>query len=180
MSEALRILVVCTYNRTRSVIIGALLGEALLRRGRSASITTAGFEQGGLPATSDAAAALASRGIDVRDHVSERLTSAMVEQADLILTAEKVHVARICSDRLDVFQRTFTLPELASLVIGRGPRESEPLTTWLASSASDRFTASYLNSYVPEVADPTGLSPLAFASAVAEMERLVNDLAGAF
>lgn len=178
MSEPLRILVVCTYNRTRSVITGALLGDALHKRGQLVTITTAGFEQAGLPATLDASAALAGRGIDVSDHQSERLANEMIEQADLIVTAEKVHVARICSDRLDVFRRTFTLPELASIVSGRSPRESEPLTSWLASIAPDRTPASYLNSYVPEVADPTGLSPLAFASAVAEMERLVNDLAG--
>ena len=177
MNEPLRILVVCTYNRTRSVIIGALLGDALSRRGQTASIATAGFEQAGLPATTEAVSALASRGIDVSDHLSERLTSEMVEQAHVIVTAEKVHVARICGDRLDVFQRTFTLPEIAGLVNGHGPRVSEPLTTWIAKSAPDRSPASYLNSYVPEVADPTGLSPLAFASAVAEMERLVKDLA---
>lgn len=179
MSEPLRILVVCTYNRTRSVIIAALLDDALRRRGRNATIATAGFEQAGLPATPDAVTALASRGKDVGDHVSERLTHEMVEQSDLILTAERVHVARICGDRPDLFQRTFTLPELVGLVEAHPPSGSEPLTTWLTPLAPFRSPASYLNTYVPEVADPTGLSPLAFANAVAEMERLSNELADA-
>ena len=179
MNEPLRILVVCTYNRTRSVIIGALLGDALSRRGQTASIATAGFEQAGLPATTEAVSALASRGIDVSDHLSERLTSEMVEQAHVIVTADKVHVARICGDRLDIFQRTFTLPELAGVVEGHLQFGSQPLANWLTSVAPERSPASYLNTYVPEVADPTGLSPLAFASAVAEMERLSNELAGA-
>lgn len=177
MTEPMRILVVCTYNRTRSVIIGSLLGDALRRQGRNATITTAGFEQAGLPATPDAVAALTRRGMDIRDHVSERLTNEMVEQADLIVTSERLHVARICGDRPDIFQRTFTLPELIANTLSHAPRGSEPMSTWLTSVAPDRFPANYLSTYVPEVADPTGLSPLAFASAVAEMERMVSDLA---
>ena len=177
MSGPLRILVVCTYNRTRSVIIGALLGDALRGRGRNAIISTAGFEQAGLPATPDAVTAMASRGIDVSHHISERLTDEMIEQADLIVTAERVHVARICSDRLDLFQRTFTLPELAAMVGLHKTQRSEPFAIWLSSLGSDRSPATYLNTYVPEVADPTGLSPLAFAAAVADMEKLSRNLA---
>lgn len=178
MSEPLRILVVCTHNRTRSVIIGALLKSAISLRGRSATVTTAGFEKSGLPATPGALAALATRGIDASDHQSERLTNAMVEQADLIVAVERVHVARICGDRLSIFERTFTLPEIVGLVEGRPPRGSKPLTTWLTNFAPGRSPATYLSTYVPEIADPTGLSPLAFSSAVAEMERLGNELAG--
>ncbi len=179
MSESLRILVVCTYNRTRSVLIGALLEDALRRRGRNATITTAGFEEAGLPATADAVAALAGRGIDAGSHLGERLTDAMVERADLILAAERIHVARISGDRLDVFRRTFTVPELVGLVAASDARGTEPLAAWLAGLAPDRNAAGYLGGYVPEVADPTGLSPLAFASAVAEMARLSDVLAAA-
>ena len=177
MSEPLRILVVCTYNRTRSVLIGALLDDALRHRGRSATVSTAGFAEAGLPATPDAVAALASRGIDASGHLSKRLTEAMVDEADLIVTAERIHVVRVSADRLDVFQRAFTLPELVDLLGIREPSDTTPMTRWLAKLASHRSPASYLDTYVPEVADPTGLSALAFASAVTEMEQWCHQVA---
>ena len=177
MSNPLGILTVCTQNRTRSVLIAELLHAELTSRGVAAVMSTAGFGEPGLPADSQAVAALAIRGIDTRAHSTQVLSTEMVEVADLVLTAERIHVVRVAEDHLDFFTRTFTLPELVERAEAYGPRRGADLATWLAELSVERTQASYLTQWVPEVEDPTGLPPDVFRGVVTQIEQWCQRLA---
>src|SRR6478672_11551773 len=95
MSEPLRVLCVCTHNRTRSVMTGGLLQRHLTRLQIPATVDTAGTQPGGQPAMERAVRLLADRGIDVGEHRSQPLTDDLVLGSDLIVTAERAHVVAI-------------------------------------------------------------------------------------
>jgi protein-tyrosine phosphatase len=135
-----RVLVVCTHNRTRSVMAGGLLWS-YLRDNPSFVIETAGFDQPGLPAIPEALQMLHSHGVDASAHRSKQVTAELVRSSTLVLTAERQHVMRIVTDFGGNIATTFTLPEYASYVMTGGDRP-----TGLA----------YLRADIPEVEDPTG------------------------
>jgi protein-tyrosine-phosphatase len=123
--DFIKILTVCTHNRTRSVMSMAMLQAGLddrLGPGK-AMVRSLGFGPEGLPAISDAVDAMKRRGLDVSGHRSRQVTATNAEAADLILTAEKDHVIKIGAAAPEVFRRTFTLPEFCDLasVVPAGP-----------------------------------------------------------
>jgi protein-tyrosine-phosphatase len=134
------VLVVCSHNRTRSVMAAGLLRHALMAR-TDAVVESAGFGEPGLPADPNATRLLSTMGIDVRDHLSRRVTVDMVSNANLVLCAERQHVFSVVADLGGRFERSFTLPEFAA---GAG------LTRERSHSVD------YIYSAVPEVPDPTG------------------------
>jgi len=169
MNRPLRVLTVCTHNRARSVAMAAHLQAHLAARRLHAHLVSAGFNDTGLPATPEVAAALAANGLDVSAHRSRRVTGPMAEGADLIVTAERIHVMRVCEDDHGLFARTFTLPELVNRAEAVGPRRQAPLEEWLAALNEGRSQATFLTSPVGQIADPTGLSAIAVAAAVADI-----------
>jgi protein-tyrosine-phosphatase len=109
----LRVLTVCTHNRTRSVMSAALL-EALLGEQLGpdvVAVKSCGFGPADLPPIPDAVDAMLRRGLDVSQHRSSSTNVTLVDGADLILTAERDHVVRIAGLSPAAFRRTFTLPE---------------------------------------------------------------------
>lgn len=169
--SVLHILTVCTHNRTRSVLMAALLREHLARRGVSAEVATAGFLDEGLPPTEMTVRLLAARGIDVSDHRSRRVTRELVDWADLIVTAEQSHVVRIAGDHPGAFERTFTLFELAERADRAGPRGGRGWSEWLQVANQGRPQGSaYLGSPVPSVVDPTGLGSREWSRVVEQLE----------
>jgi protein-tyrosine phosphatase len=135
-----RVLVVCTHNRTRSVMAGGLLWS-YLRNDPSFVVDTAGFDEPGLPAIPEALQYLSAHGIDAAAHRSSAITRELVQASTLVLTAERQHVTRIVTDFGGDFDHTFTIPEFAQQVSRGGDRP-----TGLA----------YLRADIPEVEDPTG------------------------
>lgn len=164
----------CTHNRTRSVLMEALLGHYLHRLGADAQLASVGTVGEGLPAMPEARALLDERGIDVGDHLSHRVDAASVASADLVLTAEVQHVVHVAGTWPGTFRRTFTLPEFVRRASAVGPRAGAPLAEWLGHLGADRPTgAAYLQDpSVPEVADPTGGPPAVWAAAFAEIDAM--------
>jgi protein-tyrosine-phosphatase len=178
VSRALRVLSVCSHNRTRSVLIGALLHLHLNEVGIVNDVVTAGFDAEGQPATSDALRALAARGIDLSEHVSRRVTDEHITWADLVLAAEHDHVVSISGRWPGAFERTFTLPELVAWGDHVGPRSTRTLRRWLGDIAAVRPTAfDYLETSVGEIDDPTGLSPAVWRACIDEIDGLTTRLA---
>lgn len=177
MNDPIRILTVCTHNRTRSVLIAGLLQAELDRRGVAAVISTAGFGEQGLPADPQTAAALLVRGSDTRTHSTTVFSTELANGADLIVAAERIHVVRVAEEHLDLFARTFTLPELVERAEAFGPRHGTELSQWLAGVAAGRSPSGYLMAFVPEVEDPTGLHPEVFRGVVAQIEQWCQRLA---
>lgn len=174
----LRILSVCTHNRTRSVLIGALLQDHLLMRGRGVELVTGGFRAQHLPATEPTVRLLATRGIDVSEHRSRRVDDELIARADLIITAERDHVVWIAGRGHGWFQRTYTLPELVARAVDVGRRGDADLDEWLHRVGEGRPTAiHYLSAPIPEVADPTGHAPAVWEAIFREIDELCRRLA---
>lgn len=158
---------------------GALLGAHLREVGLAAVVHTGGTLGDGEPALDRATYLLSERGLDVSDHRSRGVDEGVVTTSDLILTAERTHVAFIAGRWPDTFARTFTLPEIVQRAEQAGPRQGGSLPSWLAALGEGRPTAfDYLDADdIAEVADPTGGSPRAWDAAFAEIDDLTARLA---
>ena len=88
------ILFLCTGNTCRSALSEAVARAAVERRGwKNVSIQSAGTGAiQGSPASEDAIAVAAERGIDMSHHRSQPLTPSLVEWADLILAMSPSHL----------------------------------------------------------------------------------------
>jgi protein-tyrosine-phosphatase len=175
----LRILTVCSHNRTRSVMMAALLGSMLGDRlaEHVVEIRSSGFGPVGLPAIDDAVDAMRRRGLDVSEHRSAATTVSLVDGADLILTAERDHVVKIAALSPRAFRRAMTLPEFLDLAaVGRDDAGAD-VRSWVESLTEQRTAGGYLRASIPEVADPTGSLPRVFGSAVDVLEQQCGDVA---
>ena len=174
-AEPVSILCVCTHNRTRSVMMAALLREHAGSRGLDVSVTTAGLGPPGLPATDDTVTRLARLGIDVSGHRSHPVDRDGIRCAGLVLTAEVDHVVAVTGRVDDAFDRTFTLPEFVQRARGAGPRAGRPLAEWLAEVGEGRPRAiDYLGAPIGELEDPTGQSSERWRRSLREIDALAE------
>lgn len=172
-----RLLTVCSYNRARSVLAEFLLRRALADADVDAVVIGAGFASAGEPPLASTASTLRRMGIDVGNYRSRRVTPELVREADLVLTAERLHVMRIAEDDPGVFERCFTFPEFVAAAEQSGPRAGKPVRAWVAGAAPGRTHATFLSRHAPEVADPAGRSDQMFGATAAELESLSRRLA---
>ena len=88
------ILFVCTGNLCRSPMATGLLRKRLAEDGvdaRHRVLSVGVWAVDGHPATENAIAAIAERGIDITDHIARTITADDVAEADLILTMSREH-----------------------------------------------------------------------------------------
>jgi len=177
-SNTLRILTVCSHNRTRSVMMAAMLRSMLAERlgDGSVQIRSSGFGPVDLPAIDDAIDAMRRRGLDVSGHRSSMTTAALVDGADLILTAERDHVVNIAALSPEAFRRTMTLPEFLALAVTGSTDPDLDVRPWVESLTEQRTAGAYLRDAIPEVGDPTGSMPRAFEAAVATIEQQCREV----
>jgi len=170
----IEVLCLCTHNRTRSVLMAALLGAHPVLRS-TVSVSTGGFRAAGLRPTEPAVRILRGRGIDVEGHRSRTVDDAAVRAADLILTAEHRHVVDVAGRWPDAFRRTFTLPELVVRARRCGPRAGRPLDEWLDEVGVGRPTAlAYLDDpTVGEIPDPTAQPERVWDEVLRRLDDLV-------
>jgi len=170
--DVMRIVTVCTHNRTRSVMTMALIQAGLDERlgpGR-ADVRSLGFGPESLPPIPDAVDAMRRRGLDVSGHRSRRVTAERLDDVDLVLASERQHVVGVAGMVPELFSRTFTLPEFVGLVADDSGDRAEPLSEWLDSLSQGRDPGDYLRTPIPELADPTGLSRRRFRAATDRIE----------
>jgi protein-tyrosine phosphatase len=170
----------CTGNICRSPIAAALLASRLRDAGVEAHVHSAGMVDDGRPATDLAIAVMADRGLDTSAHRSRRLRPELVATADVIVGMARAHVREVVAARPEAWPRTFTLKELVRLGEERGPRApGQPLGDWLATLHSGRRTTDLLgDSDADDVADPMGRSRRVYERTAAELEALIDRLAG--
>jgi protein-tyrosine-phosphatase len=177
-----RILIVCSHNRTRSVMIGGLLVLHLCEArvdGAIKAVRAVGFDEPGLPTTTEACRLLAARRVDVRHHRSRRITDDDVSRADLIVTAERMHVVEIAGRWPGAFAKTMTLPELVQRGEGVEGVGGVGFTGWLDAMAVGRpHHLDYLDANIGEIADPTGQSPGIWKTCVGQIDDLTSRAAG--
>jgi len=162
---------VCTANRARSPV-----AEAIARRlsppevvVRSRGIHTSP----GLPALPEAASAARRLGIDIDAHRSEQLDRRSVEDADLVVGFEQIHIATAVVDAAVPRGRAFTLPELVGLLPSEPPSTERMATTVVALAAERRAQTKV----PPEaVLDPIGRPQAVVDQIVAEIDALTRRL----
>jgi len=92
----MRILCVCTGNTCRSPMMASLLQEALRAHGMEATVESAGTGAAvGDPASAGAAAAMASRGLDLQAHRSRPIRALDLSVFDRIYTVSSRHAAYV-------------------------------------------------------------------------------------
>ncbi len=175
----LHVVTMCTHNRTRSVLMGALLNEHLSDLGINARVSTAGISGDDLPATESTVRLLAQRGIDVSSHRSSFIDNETIRAADLVVAAEMNHVVFVSGRWDGAFARTFTLPELVQRGEFVGRRAGAPIRSWLAQVGDGRLSGTeYMTDpSVLGVADPTGMAPMIWRASFDEIDLLCRRLA---
>lgn len=181
--DGFEIVVICTGNRFRSPLVAAYLREAT--KGLPVSVSSAGtLDLGGLPVLEGAAAAARQLSLDLGDHVSRFVGSVPLGGADLVIGFERMHVTTAVVDGGAKRERTFTLPELVSLLEQyEAPQASNPAErARLAIEQADRARGRDSALLVPQIADPIGTSAKAQRRTAFELidlaGRLVTELFG--
>lgn len=175
--QLLDVVVVCTHNRTRSVMVDALLADRLGARLGSDRIRVRsfGFVADGLQPTPESVRAMQRRGLDVSGHRSRVATTERIGDPTVVLAMERDHVVRLAAMEPAWFERTFTLPEFVERPDASASERMEDETDVrdrVALLGVSRQPFDYLRSPVPEVADPTGWSRRRFDRAVDDLDEL--------
>lgn len=181
MANPISILCVCTFNRTRSVLMEALLTDHLRALDVDAVVGSAGTRAAGGSVMPTALALLAERGLTVDPERGAPLDEADVRRADLVVTAEQGHVVDIAGRWPGTFDRTFTLPELVGRTVAHGRRNTDPVDIWLTRLNTRRPTGlAYLEDLtVGAIDDPTGLDRRTWLTVFTHIDQLTRQLAEA-
>ncbi|HEU0132677.1 MAG TPA: hypothetical protein VFQ85_16960 [Mycobacteriales bacterium] len=172
MSERFDLLFVCTGNICRSPTAELYAAHHLPPESfRVHSAGTYGLE--GYPIEPGAARPLERLGIACDAFRATRLTAALVEAADLVLTATREHRTAVVTLVPGALPRTFTMREFARLAArvdtallgGEAPERARAL---VAAAAAQRGRA-WAKPANDDVADPYGLGAKAYDRAISEI-----------
>jgi sulfate adenylyltransferase len=166
--EPIRVLFVCTANICRSPYL-ELRARQLLGPDSGVEVSSAGtqgFDASPVSDTMDAE--FASRGTDASGFRSRAATGAMVDAADLVLTAEAAHRTRLLEDRPAAFRKVMTLGQFVASAQAADPALRG--RALLAALETRRVPAA------PEhdIADPYRRGPEAAQAAAATMEAMLE------
>lgn len=170
----IRVLTVCTANICRSPVAERVFQRAFDRAGIPAIVRSAGTHGGELAITSEVIDAAQRIGIDVTNHQSRLLTTAMVRSADLIVTMTREHLMAVLELDLDAWPAAYTLRELDRRSADLPPR-SVDLDGWLHHLMAGRQTSDLLGTdHDDDIIDPFGGPFRGYVEMVHEVERLAN------
>jgi protein-tyrosine phosphatase len=180
--DAVSILFVCTGNVCRSVLaeritqarLRALGGDAAARF-RVGSAGTEGVD--GRPVHPLTAGTLSRLGACGRGFTSRRLTREHVEQASLILCAERAHLDQVIAVCPAASRRSFLLLEFARLAAFAAPVLAGPdlARRVIAAAARSRGRIPYRDPREDEIADPP-VTAEAFLCCARDLDATVRDV----
>lgn len=171
------ILAVCTGNICRSPMAEGLLRVALERRfGVGApdvsSAGTTGLE--GYEASPEGVEAARELGADIEGHVARRLSTAMAEEADLLLCMASEHRAIVEAATPSLAPRTFTLKELVRLLESLPVPDGDPFEVRLSAADAARRAGAVPPSQDDDIADPLGQPLEAYRAIAWELETWIE------
>jgi protein-tyrosine-phosphatase len=154
---------------------------AALLRSRAAelaipvTVSSAGFLFDGRAAEPDAVEQLQRQGVDLRGHQARTLSPELLRHADLVIAMEARHLRDIVVME-DVFERTFTFPELVERAEEAGARRpGEELADWIARVGAGRTRGEMLRNRPEwEVEDPMNRSRRVFRRCGEQLADLVD------
>lgn len=113
----MKILLVCSGNTCRSPMAEALMRREAEARGlREVEIASAGISVWpGSRASKNAAAVMASRGLDIDRRPSVQITSQLIAEADLVLAMTEAHAAALREELPKYAGRVHTLAGYAGI-----------------------------------------------------------------
>lgn len=157
----------------------ALLQRRLAERAVAAHVTSAGFLEAGAPATDPAIATMAAQGMDISEHRSRKITEALVDEADLVITMARQHLIDLALMVPGALPRMFQLVDLVQRAEQHGPRQpGETLAQWLAALGAGRSRADILAARMSDdVADPIGQSAVVYERTRKQLDDLFSRLA---
>ncbi|MGD0622723.1 MAG: low molecular weight protein arginine phosphatase [Thermacetogeniaceae bacterium] len=159
----LRILFVCTGNTCRSPIAEGLCRSFLghFRLQEEVEVASAGlYAMAGGPASREAVAIMAERGIDLSGHKTACLTGEQVRSADLILTMEEHHRRRLLEQFSEAVGKAFVLKEYVA-----APADEAPATQ-VGTNRAGRY----------DIMDPFGQSKEVYLRCAMELASAVADV----
>jgi protein-tyrosine phosphatase len=172
------ILLVCTGNICRSPMAEGFIRLRLAERGvESVEVESAGVSGWDeSPATEEAVQAMAELDIDISGHRARRLTSKLVDRADLVIAMAGEHRDAVVRVVPSAASRTFTLRELVRLLEAEGgPSQGTPSADRIRARVQ-RADAGRAEAPQPggneDVADPLGLGLEAYRATAWELEEL--------
>lgn len=153
-----------------------LLSRLLRELGRRPMLASAGLMESGHPASPHAVATLADRGIDLSGHRTRRLSSGLVDAADLVLGMENRHVRAVAVLSHSALDRSFTMKDFLRRGVATGPRRpDEAVAAYLARLGDGRDPALLQHDDPAEaVADPVGRPRAEFERCADELDLLVR------
>lgn len=178
-----RVLIVCTANLCRSPMAEYVLRDAVARRWGSHSAWTIGsagvHAQSGMEMHPRARRVLERRGLDPAGFRSRQLSHRAIEEADLILTAERAHRAAIVTLMPAAVHRTFTLRQFARMAAVVTPLDAEPDPTMMGqqlvtAAINARSRLQPLAAGEEDVPDPIGHRGRRFRRCADELSRLIS------
>jgi protein-tyrosine phosphatase len=155
-----------------------MLRTLLADNGARADIGSAGLLRGGAPATRNAIAVMADRGIDISRHVSRTIDPEVVESTSLIIGMAREHVREAVAGYGADVEHTFTLKELARRGEQSGPRRpDETVFDWLARVGAGRRNADLMaGSHEDDIPDPVGRPRADYEETARELDILLRQL----
>ena len=155
-----------------------MLRTLLTDNGARADIGSAGLLPGGAPATRNAVAVMADRGIDISGHVSRTMDPEIVRSTPLIIGMAREHVREAIVGYGADIERTFTLKELVRRGDASGPRRpDETVFDWLGRVAAGRRSADLMgDDHEDDIPDPVGRSRAHYEATARELDFLFRRL----
>lgn len=131
-----RLLVVCTANQCRSPFAAAVAAAEAERRGIRVDVESAGFLDPGFEAADRVQKVAADRGLDLSGHVSRHVGDVALDDVDVVLTMEGVHVVDLGTMRPGIRSRTLTLSQAVAALeehpVTDPPLDGPGLRRWVA------------------------------------------------
>ena len=181
-----RILTLCTANVCRSPMAEALLRRHLSSAAVVAEVSSAGLLEEDHPAAPEVVELLLEQGIDYTAHRSRRLTSALIQDSDLVLAMAREHLREAVLLVPNAFGSIFTLRELVRRGEAQPPSSSSSSlaggaverVAWLGALGAERQPRQLLgSSREDDIADPMGGALSEFRRTLAELDDLSSRLA---